>query len=156
MATPRLQHQFIRLWQHCQGNGCDTTLAGLAAALNCSRRHVRTLLNAMQQQGWLSWKAASGRGKRSRLAFLCNALEVQQRRAEELMEQDHFEQLVQLVGDRDSARQMLLAQLGRSFRQGAISCEPSITARCSGYSPPRRYAARRPIWPDRSSAASPA
>ncbi|WFO13565.1 HTH-type transcriptional regulator SgrR [Edwardsiella ictaluri] len=118
MATPRLQHQFIRLWQHCQGNGCDTTLAGLAAALNCSRRHVRTLLNAMQQQGWLSWKAASGRGKRSRLAFLCSALEVQQRRAEELMEQDHFEQLVQLVGDRDSARQMLLAQLGRSFRQG--------------------------------------
>ncbi|MGY0163222.1 HTH-type transcriptional regulator SgrR [Edwardsiella tarda] len=118
MSTPRLQHQFIRLWQHCQGQSCHTTLAQLAEALNCSRRHVRTLLNTMQQQGWLHWQAASGRGKQSHLSFQRSALEMQQLRAEELMEQDHFEQLVQLVGDRDSARQMLLAQLGRSFRQG--------------------------------------
>ncbi|MBW7981467.1 HTH-type transcriptional regulator SgrR [Enterobacillus tribolii] len=118
MPTPRLQHQFIRLWQSCGGRPADTTLSQLAEVLSCSRRHVRTLLNAMQHEGWLKWEAESGRGKRSRLTFLSTGLEVQQLRAEELMEQDHIEQLVQLVGDRGAVRQMLLSQLGRSFRQG--------------------------------------
>jgi SgrR family transcriptional regulator len=118
MATSRLQHQFIRLWQSFQGKSAETTLADLAETLSCSRRHVRTLLNAMQQQGWLHWQAESGRGKRSTLTFQSTGLQVQQIRAEELLDQDHIEQLVQLVGDRSSVRQMLLSQLGRSFRQG--------------------------------------
>jgi SgrR family transcriptional regulator len=44
MATSRLQHQFIRLWQSFQGKSAETTLADLAETLSCSRRHVRTLL----------------------------------------------------------------------------------------------------------------
>lgn len=118
MATSRLQHQFIRLWQSFKGQSAETTLGELAETLSCSRRHVRTLLNSMQQQGWLHWQAESGRGKRSTLTFQSTGLQVQQLRAEELLEQDHIEQLVQLVGDRSSVRQMLLSQLGRSFRQG--------------------------------------
>jgi len=118
MPSGRLQQQFIRLWQCCEGQTRDTTLSELAGLLSCSRRHMRTLLNTMQQQGWLSWEAEAGRGKRSRLTFLYTGLALQQQRAEDLLEQDRIEQLVQLVGDRAAVRQMLVSHLGRSFRQG--------------------------------------
>lgn len=44
MPSARLQQQFIRLWQCCEGKSQDTTLNELAALLSCSRRHMRTLL----------------------------------------------------------------------------------------------------------------
>ncbi|WP_431223772.1 HTH-type transcriptional regulator SgrR [Serratia sp. L9] len=118
MSTSRLQQQFIRLWQRCHGQPTETTLQELAEVLSCSRRHVRSLLGAMQHEGWLTWQAESGRGKRSQLTFHYTGLALQQQRAEELLEQDRIDQLVQLVGDKNVVRQMLLSQLGRSFRQG--------------------------------------
>lgn len=118
MPSGRLQQQFIRLWQCCEGQSQETTLNELADLLNCSRRHMRTLLNTMQQQGWLSWEAEAGRGKRSRLTFIYTGLALQQQRAEDLLEQDRIDQLVQLVGDKAAVRQMLVSHLGRSFRQG--------------------------------------
>ncbi|ALB61637.1 SgrR, sugar-phosphate stress, transcriptional activator of SgrS small RNA [Cronobacter condimenti 1330] len=118
MPSGRLQQQFIRLWQCCDGQPQETTLNELADLLNCSRRHMRTLLNAMQARGWLTWDAEAGRGKRSRLRFLYTGLALQQQRAEDLLEQDRVDQLVQIVGDKSAVRQMLLSHLGRSFRQG--------------------------------------
>ncbi|WP_114192702.1 HTH-type transcriptional regulator SgrR [Edaphovirga cremea] len=118
MSTPRLQQQFIRLWQCCHGEQTETTLQELAEVLSCSRRHVRSLLTSMQREEWLLWQAEAGRGKRSTLTFLYTGLALQQQRAEELLEQDRIDQLVQLVGDKNVVRQMLLSQLGRSFRQG--------------------------------------
>ncbi len=52
MPSSRLKQQFIRLWQSCQGQTQITTL-DLAELLHCSRRHMRNLLNAMQDAGWL-------------------------------------------------------------------------------------------------------
>lgn len=118
MSSGRLQQQFIRLWQCCDGKTQDTTLNELAELLSCSRRHMRTLLNTMQERGWLTWEAEVGRGKRSRLTFLYTGLALQQQRAEDLLEQDRIDQLVQLVGDKTAVRQMLVSHLGRSFRQG--------------------------------------
>lgn len=118
MSSSRLQQQFIRLWQCCEGKPQATTLNDLADLLSCSRRHMRTLLNAMQEKGWLSWQAEAGRGKRSQLTFLCTGLALQQQRAEDLLEQDRIDQLVQIVGDKAAVRQMLISHLGRSFRQG--------------------------------------
>lgn len=118
MSSSRLQQLFIRLWQACQGQEQSTTLEELAGKMNCSRRHMRTLLNAMQNEGWLCWERAVGRAKRSRLSFLCTGLALQQQRAEELLEQESLEQLVRILGDKDAVRQMLLSHLGRSFRQG--------------------------------------
>ena len=118
MSSGRLQQQFIRLWQCCDGKSQETTLNELAEMLSCSRRHMRTLLNMMEARGWLTWEAEAGRGKRSRLAFLYTGLALQQQRAEDLLEQDRIDQLVQLVGDKAAVRQMLVSHLGRSFRQG--------------------------------------
>jgi len=97
MPSSRLQQHFIRLWQSCSGQPQETTLERLAQQMHCSRRHMRNLLNAMQAQGWLSWQAEAGRGKRSQLRFYATGLALQQQRAEELLEQDGIEQLVQLV-----------------------------------------------------------
>ncbi|AFJ48347.1 HTH-type transcriptional regulator SgrR [Shimwellia blattae] len=118
MSSSRLQQQFIRLWQCCDGQDRLVTLSELAALLSCSRRHMRTLLNSMQDKGWLTWQAEAGRGKRSRLAFIYTGLSLQQQRAEDLLEQDRIDQLVDIVGDKAAVRQMLLSHLGRSFRQG--------------------------------------
>lgn len=128
MSTSRLQQQFIRLWQRCHGETTDTTLQALAEVLSCSRRHVRSLLSAMQREGWLTWQAESGRGKRSRLTFHYTGLALQQQRAEELLEQDRIDQLVQLVGDKNVVRQMLLSQLGRSFRRETHSAGALLPA----------------------------
>ncbi len=118
MTSKRLHQQFIRLWQCCEGQQQETTLNDLAVQLSCSRRHMRNLLNAMQHEGWLEWQAEAGRGKRSTLTFLYTGLALQQQRAEDLLEQDRIDQLVQLVGDKRTVRQMLISHLGRSFRQG--------------------------------------
>lgn len=118
MSSARLQQQFIRLWQCCEGESQETTLNDLALQLSCSRRHMRNLLNAMQAEGWLAWRAVAGRGKRSTLSFLCTGLALQQQRAETLLENDLIDQLTPLVGDKKAVRNMLLSHLGRSFRQG--------------------------------------
>lgn len=118
MPSSRLQQQFIRLWQCCDGRSQQTTLNELAEMLSCSRRHMRTLLNLMEARGWLAWESEAGRGKRSRLTFLYTGLALQQQRAEDLLEQDRIDQLVQLVGDKTAVRQMLISHLGRSFSQG--------------------------------------
>ncbi|PLL22087.1 hypothetical protein CWN30_24935, partial [Klebsiella pneumoniae] len=54
MSSGRLQQQFIRLWQCCDGKSQETTLNELAEMLSCSRRHMRTLLNMMESRGWLT------------------------------------------------------------------------------------------------------
>ena len=118
MSSSRLKQQFIRLWQSCQGESQLITLSELAERLHCSRRHMRNLLNAMQEAGWLTWQAEAGRGKRSQLSFCYTGLALQQQRAEDLLAQDRIDQLVQLVGDKAEVRQMIRAHLGRSFRQG--------------------------------------
>jgi len=118
MSSSRLKQQFIRLWQSCQGESQLVTLSELAEQLHCSRRHMRNLLNAMQEAGWLTWQAEAGRGKRSQLIFRYTGLALQQQRAEDLLAQDRIDQLVQLVGDKAEVRQMIRAHLGRSFRQG--------------------------------------
>ncbi len=69
MSSGRLQQQFIRLWQCCDGKSQETTLNELAEMLSCSRRHA----HPAQYDGvprLADWEAEAGRGKRSRLTFL--------------------------------------------------------------------------------------
>lgn len=118
MSSSRLQTQFVRLWQHYQGKNSETNLQSIADILFCSRRHVRTLLNNMQANGWIAWEAEAGRGKLSTLKFHRNGLELQQAQAERLLQEESIEKLIALVGDKDTIRQMVLSELERSYRQG--------------------------------------
>lgn len=95
MSAYRLHQQFIRLWQCYQGQSQQITLDELAVLLGCSRRHMRSLLTAMQQQGWLSWQAAAGRGRRSWLNFHYSGISSRPQQLAELLEQDKIDQLRQ-------------------------------------------------------------
>ena len=53
---------------HCQINQ-------LAPLLHVSERHVQTLLKAMTAQGWIEWKASSGRSKKAQLTCLVEPIE---------------------------------------------------------------------------------
>lgn len=150
MPSARLQQQFIRLWQCCEGKSQETTLNELAALLSCSRRHMRTLLNTMQDRGWLTWEAEVGRGKRSRLTFLYTGLALQQQRAEDLLEQDRIDQLVQLVGDKATSGKCWFL-ICRSFRQGGTSCACSTIVRCVICYLAAHCAVLKPISPGKSS-----
>lgn len=152
MSSGRLQQQFIRLWQCCDGKAQDTTLNELADLLSCSRRHMRTLLNTMQDRGWLTWEAEVGRGKRSRLTFLYTGLALQQQRAEDLLEQDRIDQLVQLVGDKTAVRQMLVSHLGRSFRRGRHIMRVLYYRPMHNLLPGTALRRSKPISPGKSSA----
>lgn len=148
MPSARLQQQFIRLWQCCEGKSQETTLNELAALLSCSRRHMRTLLSTMQDRGWLTWEAEVGRGKRSRLTFLYTGLALQQQRAEDLLEQDRIDQLVQLVGDKATVRQMLVSA---ASARGGTSCACSTIVRCVICYLAAHCAVLKPISPGKSS-----
>lgn len=154
MPSGRLQQQFIRLWQCCDGKTQDTTLNELADLLNCSRRHMRTLLNTMQARGWLTWEAEVGRGKRSRLTFLYTGLALQQQRAEDLLEQDRIDQLVQLVGDKSAVRQMLISHLDAASARGGIFCGFFTIVRCTIFCREPHYVARKLILPGKFSVRS--
>ena len=62
MSSGRLQQQFIRLWQCCDGKSQETTLNELAEMLSCSRRHMRTLLNMMESRGLPPLPRSASRG----------------------------------------------------------------------------------------------
>lgn len=111
MASARLHQQFIRLWQCCQGQSQFTTLDQLAIIVGCSRRHMRSLLNAMQQQGWLSWQAQAGRGRHSWLCFHYAGIASPEQHIADLLAQDHIEPLRQQLGEAQLAR-LLSASTG--------------------------------------------
>lgn len=151
MPSARLQQQFIRLWQCCEGKsqehhaqrtGSVTELLASSYA-HPAQHHAGSRLADVE--------AEVGRGKRSRLTFLYTGLALQQQRAEDLLEQDRIDQLVQLVGDKATVRQMLVSHLGRSFRQGGTSCACSTIVRCVICYLAAHCAVLKPISPGKSS-----
>ena len=69
----RLTHrlsQYQRLYQQLGAAPVAITIGELAALFYCSERHARTLVQQLQDQGWLSWQSQPGRGKRARLQCL--------------------------------------------------------------------------------------
>lgn len=151
MSSARLQQQFIRLWQCCEGKSQDTTLNELAALLSCSRRHMRTLLNTMQDRGWLTWEAEVGRGKRSRLTFLYTGLALQQQRAEDLLEQDRIDQLVQWLATKRLCGKCWFLIWAAASARGGTSCACSTIVRCVICYLAAHCAVPKPILPGKSS-----
>jgi SgrR family transcriptional regulator len=66
----RLLDHYRRLHKLLQQREQQPGLPALALAMNCSERNMRNLLARMQEQGWLQWEPARGRGNLSRLTLL--------------------------------------------------------------------------------------
>ncbi|WOQ13706.1 HTH-type transcriptional regulator SgrR [Aeromonas media] len=119
MPSSRLYQQFQRLAQQL---GCDEreiSLAEVADLLCCTPRNARLLLRRMQDQGWLSWSAEAGRGRRSRLILLDNQESLTRRRLRNLLSQGQLTQAVRLAEGRlDLLTPLLIEQLGQATREG--------------------------------------
>ncbi|WP_429099308.1 HTH-type transcriptional regulator SgrR [Aeromonas rivipollensis] len=119
MPSSRLYQQFQRLAQQL---GCDereASLAEVADLLCCTPRNARLLLRRMQDQGWLSWSAEAGRGRRSRLILLDNQESLTRRRLRALLSQGQLAQAVRLAEGRlDLLTPLLIEQLGQATREG--------------------------------------
>ncbi len=100
MPTGRLYQQFQRLAQLLGSDEREISLAEVADLLCCTPRNARLLLRRMQDQGWLSWSAEAGRGRRSRLTLLDSQESLTRRRLRELLSQGQLAQAVRLAEDR--------------------------------------------------------
>ncbi|MHA7848105.1 SgrR family transcriptional regulator [Serratia sp. D1N4] len=108
----RLVHrlsQYQRLYQHLGSAPVSITVAELAAMFYCSERHARTLVQQLQEQGWLSWRSQAGRGKRAQLQCL---------KTPDELRATHLQRLLQ-IGDHQGALEM--AQLAPQHLQELLS-----------------------------------
>lgn len=119
MPSSRLYQQFQRLAQQLDCDEREISLAEVADLLCCTPRNARLLLRRMQDQGWLSWSAEAGRGRRSRLILLDNQESLTRRRLRDLLSQGQLTQAVRLAEGRlDLLTPLLIEQLGQATREG--------------------------------------
>jgi len=110
-------NQFLRLWQPSAGETQQVTVAELAARCFCSERHVRTLLNQLQDAGWLTWQAQSGRGKRGTLTFLVTPESVRSGMMEQVLHKGQHQNALELAQIApEQLRQLLQPFLGGQWQ----------------------------------------
>lgn len=110
-------NQFQRLWQPSGGETQQVTVADLAARCFCSERHVRTLLNQLQDAGWLTWHAQSGRGKRGTLTFLVTPESVRSGMMEQVLHKGQHQNALELAQIApEQLRQLLQPFLGGQWQ----------------------------------------
>ena len=80
MPGLHLHTQFYALFHHFNGIDTETTLHEMAEILSCTRRNARMVLNKMATQGWIEWRPAPGRSKRSQLSFYQTDSHIQMKR----------------------------------------------------------------------------
>lgn len=110
-------NQFQRLWQPSAGEVQLVTVAELAARCFCSERHVRTVLNQLQDAGWLTWHAQSGRGKRGTLTFLVTPESVRSGMMEQVLHKGQHQNALELAQlAPEQLRQLLQPFLGGQWQ----------------------------------------
>ncbi|WP_145576922.1 SgrR family transcriptional regulator [Yersinia mollaretii] len=117
MTSRRLEQQYLRLLNAVGVQSVAITLQELADKLNCTKRHMRTLLVQMQQAGWLTWQAEAGRGRRSHLQLLRNTHQLLIEKAEQLLDSGGFNEAIVLLGeDKQLITPLLRSKLGYRIR----------------------------------------
>lgn len=130
MPSERLYQHFERLVRQLSSLDSELTLGEVAELLCCTSRNARLLLQRMQEQGWLSWQASAGRGRRARLTLLDSPVMLQSRRLEVLVKQGRLEQALQLV---DGQVERLLPYLAGG--SGTLTSEGQQILRVPYYRP---------------------
>ena len=97
------------------------SLPAVAEHLCTTPRHGRTLLQALQQRGWISWTPKVGRNQRSVLHLNYTLTELQHAQARFMIENAHYESALAIL-EGDQQRFMLLLQdtSGATMREGQL------------------------------------
>ncbi|WP_264876309.1 SgrR family transcriptional regulator [Vibrio agarivorans] len=119
MSSPRLRVQFETLFEHFDGQDTQVRIEDITEILFCTRRNARIVLNRMDEEGWIEWQPAPGRGKLSQLNFKRSRSDVSQNMALRYLEEGKFEHALGAMNN-DSAKlaQVIEGYLGVQHREG--------------------------------------
>ncbi len=119
MSSPRLRSQFETLFEHYQGENSGVQLEEITEILFCTRRNARIVLNKLQEEGWIEWHPAAGRGKLSTLIFKQNKQDVSENLAKRYLEEGKIGQALNVL-ERDAGRltQVIQDYLGLQHQEG--------------------------------------
>ncbi len=111
MSSPRLRSQFETLFEHYHGVDSGVQLDEITEILFCTRRNARIVLNKLEEEGWIEWHPAPGRGKLSQLIFKRSRTDVSETLARRYLEEGKIAQALNAL-DKDGAK---LAQVVESY-----------------------------------------
>lgn len=119
MSSPRLRVQFETLFEHFNGQNTETQLEDLTDILFCTRRNARIVLNKMEDEGWIEWHPAAGRGKLSQLIFKRSRTDVSENLARRYLQEGKIGQALSVL-DQDAAKltQVIQSYLGVQHQEG--------------------------------------
>ncbi|MGP8306798.1 SgrR family transcriptional regulator [Vibrio sp. YIC-376] len=119
MSSPRLRVQFETLFEKFAGNDTEVQLEDITETLFCTRRNARIVLNKLEEEGWIEWHPAAGRGKLSKLVFKRNRSDVSENLARRYLDEGKIGQALEAL-DNDATRltQVIQGYLGLQHRQG--------------------------------------
>lgn len=119
MSSPRLRVQFETLFEHFQGQDIETQLEDVTDILFCTRRNARIVLNKMEEEGWIEWHPAAGRGKLSQLIFKRSRADVSENLARRYLNEGKIGQAFAVL-DQDAAKltQVIESYLGVQHQEG--------------------------------------
>ncbi|EGR4143356.1 SgrR family transcriptional regulator [Vibrio cholerae] len=119
MSSPRLRVQFETLFEHFQGQDVETQLEDVTDILFCTRRNARIVLNKMEEEGWIEWYPAAGRGKLSQLIFKRSRADVSENLARRYLNEGKIGQAFAVL-DQDAAKltQVIESYLGVQHQEG--------------------------------------
>ncbi|EDP60884.1 SgrR family transcriptional regulator [Vibrio sp. AND4] len=119
MSSPRLRVQFETLFEKFSGNDAEAQLEDITEALFCTRRNARIVLNKLEEEGWIEWHPAAGRGKLSKLVFKRNRSDVSENLARRYLDEGKIGQALEAL-DNNAAKltQVIQGYLGLQHRQG--------------------------------------
>ncbi|MGR5347050.1 SgrR family transcriptional regulator [Vibrio mediterranei] len=99
----------------------QTSLGAVAECLCTTPRHGRTLLQELQQRGWISWTPKVGRNQRSVLRLKYSLMELKQILGRALIEDGHYELAMTLLeGDQQRFGALLQQTSGTMVREGQL------------------------------------
>lgn len=119
MSSPRLRVQFETLFEHFQGQDVEIQLEDVTDILFCTRRNARIVLNKMEEEGWIEWHPAAGRGKLSQLIFKRSRADVSENLARRYLNEGKIGQAFAVL-DQDAAKltQVIESYLGVQHQEG--------------------------------------
>ncbi|QJD85465.1 ABC transporter substrate-binding protein [Cohnella herbarum] len=73
----KLHQHFLQLHSRFGSvDSVETTLEEIGKLLDCTPRNATNIIRSMSGDGWISWEASRGRGRRSKLSFIAQPEEI--------------------------------------------------------------------------------
>ncbi|MGM7683469.1 ABC transporter substrate-binding protein [Cytobacillus sp. Hm23] len=88
----------IKLTEHFKpGVGNETTIFDISKLLTCSERHVKTIVQYLNEEGYINWKVQRGRGKKPTITIIYSNEQLCLNYAKQKIQQGQYQQAFRIV-----------------------------------------------------------